>query len=226
MKASAHLKLLAAVLLITAALAAGPGRLCSPARAQDVSKGRVHARSAVIFLHMGGYIGGSAAFPWTAATYFARHGWRVIKADYPLNDIAGARNYVRRLALRLQRSYRRVTAYGESAGGGLAALAAARGWVDAAVCNSGVVSPLTGGWPHDTTQAQRALNSPGTYAGDATNRPLWLIVGSADTIVDPAPAIALRRAYPDSRLTVIAGGQHVISFTDYAAAARYMKTAR
>jgi len=209
----------------TTAASANEARLAVLARAHadgDVDLGPLRAHSVVIYLHLGGYVGGSPATAWPDAAYFGKHGWRVVKADYPLNNIAAARRYVQHLAQRLHKFYRHVVAYGDSAGGGLAALAAARGWVDAAVANSPVVTPWTGGWPANTTPSQRALNSASTYAGKPANRPLWLIVGTDDIVVNPAGAIALHADYPGSRLTVIPGGQHVSVFQDYPAAAAFL----
>jgi alpha-beta hydrolase superfamily lysophospholipase len=146
--------------------------------------------------------------------YFARHGFRVVNADYPLGDLDAANRYVLRLARRLRREYRHVYAYGESAGGGIAAVLSARGAVDAAVANSPVADPATWEGLDWAPRDARRRASAARYVGRRST-PTWFIQAEEDAIVPPSATVRLARRFGKrGRLTMLPGDRHIYMFLD------------
>ena len=93
----------------------------------------------VIFLHGGGFLFDDESRMAVAAELAGELGFEVSYLKYPLFDLPGAIAAAQRHARRLSADGREVLAYGESAGGTLAALLAQRRLVDAAAAYSPVV---------------------------------------------------------------------------------------
>ena len=94
---------------------------------------RAEAKPVVLLIHGGGYyLDYGIIHP--AATVFEAHGLQPVLVDYAIGDIAQARRDVRAAAGRFPD--RTVFAYGESAGGGLAAMLAQSDLIDAAALHS------------------------------------------------------------------------------------------
>ncbi len=95
------------------ALSAAPAAASSPASGRPV----------LLLLHAGGFVFGVSEMPYAERTA-RRFGFRPRFVDYPAGDLPGAVRAARRAAIRAERNGHRVFAYGESAGGTLAALLA------------------------------------------------------------------------------------------------------
>ena len=92
----------------------------------------------MLFFHPGGWILG-AGHPMTREQEAARlQGFETINVDYVLGDVPTAFAQAVQLAKQLKKRGRRVHAYGESAGGTMAAFLAQRGLVNAAAVHSPV----------------------------------------------------------------------------------------
>ena len=102
------------------------------AQAEDLYCGNPNSKRAVILIHGGSFGLGGPYLTEDSCRKFASAGYYVINSDYPLGDLLGAERHLRVQAAKARRNHRKVFAYGESAGGGLAALLSARSLVDAA----------------------------------------------------------------------------------------------
>jgi hypothetical protein len=96
------------------------------------------SKPVMLILHPGGFIFGSPGDMAPAAEPARERGFRPLLVDYPLWNIAAARQSVRRAAKRNRQAGRDVYAYGESAGGTLAELLAQQGLVTAAAAQDPV----------------------------------------------------------------------------------------
>lgn len=91
----------------------------------------------LLLFHSGGFIlGGKNSIPDAVKDADVARGFQPVAIDYPLNDLAGAYASAERAARRYSQGGRAVYAYGESAGGTLAALLAQRGLVEGAATYS------------------------------------------------------------------------------------------
>ncbi len=118
---------------LVALVCAMAGALPAQASASPAAKPPI-----VLFLHGGGFLFEEEGQMAEARELAAELGFRVAYVDYPLFDLPGAIAATQRHARRLGIGGRPVLAYGESAGGTLAALLAQRGLVDAAATYSPV----------------------------------------------------------------------------------------
>jgi hypothetical protein len=216
-----HAVLLAAGLLLSLA----PGAGASPAapRLHDQLCGPRHARTVALVLHPGAFAWG---LPWLTARACRRlgaAGLRVRNVDYALRDVGGAVWSLRLALLHERRRCPRcsIVAYGESAGGSLAALAAARGWVDRAVAwapisdlpawarfargpgEPGRFDAFAGSGPDVLRDT-----SPLTWAGQRS-APLVVLHGADDTVVPFAQSEALLARWPRMRLIALHDAGHL-----------------
>ncbi len=163
----------------------------------------------LLMFHAGGFAFGDPSLLDYAAEIGRSRGFRTVQVDYPLGDPGGALAFARALAEDASRGKRQAFAYGESAGGSLAARLAELGAVDAAVGISPVADVVS--WADETvpdpewqraflgsTREQRRV-SPAFYPVD---EPLLVTVGReeegviADGIeswVATDPGVELRR---------------------------------
>ena len=88
-------------------------------------------KPALLVFHGGAFVFGDSGSMEAATTIAQRRGFIVENLDYPLQDVPAAVHFAVRRAQRLRQNGYRVFAYGESAGGTLAALLAERGLADA-----------------------------------------------------------------------------------------------
>lgn len=227
---------------VTAALAAG--MLLSPLAAMasadpGVGGGDLRCprpspsrpRAGVLLLHPGAFwIGLLPAQLAGTCRAFADPALRVVAVDYPLRDLAGAVAAARHAAARLHErmGHRPVFAYGESAGGTLAALLAAGGRVDAAVAVAPLSNLLT--W-HDgdvsywrdtmrATRAQRRAASP--IFAITRPSPLLLLHSPEDSVVPFADSIELFERYPTATLMALRG-EHLHDRTAAKLARRWIR---
>jgi acetyl esterase/lipase len=168
--------------------------LAVPASAQATTyRGPASAQRAVVILHGGGFAYASAADTEDTARAFANAGYRAVNLSYPLRDLWGAKAALKRAIDDLRRPGRRIYTYGESAGGGMSALAAAERWVDGAYAWA-PVSDLVA-WRHESIpgfatfagfkdRSIRALKAMSaiTYASKAS-APLFVDQGRDDVHV-------------------------------------------
>lgn len=146
----------------------------------------------VLTIHGGGYYGLDASTMASVDQAFEAQGFRARPVDYTIGDIRAGWRDVRRAAA-VYGPRRRVYAYGESAGGGLAGmLATKRGLIDGAVIHSPLVDLRPWGRQYGdrfscTTKRCWLRFSPGKRRARA---PVLAFVPEDDTLVDPAGALA------------------------------------
>jgi acetyl esterase/lipase len=91
----------------------------------------------LLLIHGGGFFGGDPGYMDYAAAIATEQGqFATLQPSYPLDDLPAAFAQMKDLALSLRRQGRRVFAYGDSAGGAIAAWLAARGYVRAAAAKA------------------------------------------------------------------------------------------
>lgn len=179
---------------------------CGPERA------RVH----VIVIHGGSFILGNPGMTADTCEAFGNRGWRVTNLSYPLGDLVGAERAARDAAREARRGSEVTLAYGESAGGGLASLLAARGWVDGAfawapvsdlVRWQGESKPGFVNWEpfRDSSRATLTRLSAVRWAG-RESAPLMVSHGRDDEHVPLAQSRRLKARWPAMRLREAAGG--------------------
>lgn len=116
--------------LLVAAFATASG--APPAAADEAPPQPV-----LLLIHGGGFFTGDPSYMDYAAAIAAQQGeFATLQPSYPLDDLPAAFAQMKDLALALRRQGRRVFAYGDSAGGGIAAWLASRGYVAAAAAKA------------------------------------------------------------------------------------------
>ena len=203
--------LLAAFLAVPASASAATS-YCGPA----------NAKTAIIVIHGGSFVysrlipvtpddGGNSLYTGDSCAAFAAKGWRVINLDYPLADLTGAYNDLNMTAAVARANYTNVLSYGESAGGGLASLAAAKGWVKATYAWA-PVSNLTAWqtqsfWNNfkDPSVATRSKLSA-YYSVSSKSTALLVIHGRSDVTVPVKQSRDLKTKYSKMTLIEKAGG--------------------
>jgi len=118
--------------VVAAFLAAAVLALPASASAANEYCGPRSARTAVIVIHGGAFVIGSSSLTSDTCRAMGAKGFRVINIDYPLGDLVGAEQALYNAVVEARKKAKTVYSYGESAGAGLAALAAARSWTDGA----------------------------------------------------------------------------------------------
>jgi acetyl esterase/lipase len=167
----------------------------------------------LLMFHSGSFWLGNAASMAPAAVIAARDGFDPVLAEYPLGDLSKAVRWSRRLASKYERQGRDVYAYGESAGGTLAALLADGNRAVAAA----TYSPLP-----DIAKYTRSLPDPGYYARliDATyaqmrryspthrktKTPILAMIGESDYPIIRSTVHRWDRRYDNVRSTEFEGG--------------------
>jgi len=188
----------------------------SIAHAQDQYCGAANAATAVLVVHGGAFVIGTPDATADSCKAFAQQGWRAVNLDYPLGDLAAAGRYVHAAAVRERSRRRTVFVYGESAGGGLAALAAARGWVDGGFAWAPVtdlVSWKAGearglsfwDWIIDSSRSTLKSISAITWAS-RHSAPLLVVHGRSDQLVSLSQSQRLKLRWPKMTLQITAGG--------------------
>jgi len=190
--------------------------LAAPAQAADQYCGSSQAQRAVIVIHGGSFVVGSPDNTADSCQAFAKRGFYVINLDYPLGNLQGAYRAVYQAARKARQGRRVVYAYGESAGGGLAALAAAKGWVDDAFAWAPVsnlllwqsqAAPGTAFWQYCSDSRPATLRMLSAYyAATGASAPLRVVHGRDDLMVPISQSRALKKVYRRMRLTEVSGG--------------------
>lgn len=94
-------------------------------------------RPVLLLIHGGGFVEGApSAMDYAAAIVAEKGEFATLQPAYPLNDLAGAFERLRGIALDLEDQGREVYAYGDSAGGAVAVWLASHGYVAAAAAKA------------------------------------------------------------------------------------------
>lgn len=180
---------------------------------------------AVLLFYPGGWVQGDPSLVYDAARGFAGRGAVAIAVQYRLSgdaatpvdafaDACSAFDYVRRNASRLGVDPRRLAAYGESAGGQLAALVATRGCQTGArtwrpkllMLQSPAVDPTSTGWFGRILKGAPVDPSRPILFADHRTPPTLIVQGEADTLtpVQIAKSFCAKVDRPRSPCTVVA----------------------
>ena len=197
--------------------------------ADDQYCGPADAEVAVLVIHGGYFAIGTPEATADSCEAFAARGWRAVNLDYPLGDLAAAARHVEAAAWRARAGHRTVLVYGESAGGGLAALAAARRRVNGAFAWAPVSDLLSwkrneaAGLPFwaaiaDTKPSTLRRFSAATWVSPLS-APLGVVHGRSDGVVSVSQSVRLKRRWPSMTLRVASGG-HEQSARSYAGATK------
>ena len=226
--------LLAAFLAVPASASAATS-YCGPA----------NAKTAIIVIHGGSFVysrlvpvtpddHGNSLYTGDTCDAFAAKGWRVINLDYPLADLNGAYNDLSLTTAVARANYANVLAYGESAGGGLASLAAAKGWVKATYAWAPVSNLTTwqtqsfwNNFKDPSMTARRKLSA--YYSVSSKSTALRVIHGRSDATVPVKQSRDLKTKYSKMTLIEKAGGHqpYELSFKNATAdAITYFKSLR
>lgn len=215
MTRSRSISLLACLALVAPASAFAE----SAAEHQDMTQhcGPKRAATAVIVIHGGGFLHGEPTKTAAACEALGRNGWAVTNVDYPVGDFVGMAQAVEAAATEAARHSRRVFSYGESAGGGLSAMAAARGWVDGAFAWAPVSNVLAwrasrqltgsvwGAHLSENDWTDFAQLSAASWAS-AASAPIMVLHGRYDQTVPIAESVALKKLWPTMILKQYKGG--------------------
>jgi acetyl esterase/lipase len=192
-----------AMLALLVFLIVGLGESSAPAEGRPV----------LLLIHSGGFIFGDPGLEDRAAAQARARGWRTESLDYPLWDLPGAVRYCQRAASVYAARGRPVYAYGDSAGGTLAALLAERGEVRAAAALSPVSSIPRYAYAQPdrsfylaligATRRQATTNSPAFHR---SRRPILALVGEDDYPSIRAPTYRWAKRSPRVRARTVAGG--------------------
>jgi len=205
-------------LTATVILAAAIFALAFPgyAQAADTYCGNASSKRAVVLIHGGSFGLGGPYMTQDSCRAFAAKGYYVINSDYPLGDLLGAERYLGVQVTSARKGGRKVFAYGESAGGGLAALLASRSLVNAAFAWAPVSDLYR--WKAESERGFvnwsgfRNFDSATLIRMSASNwassrsTPLLVVHGRSDTKVPLAQSTRLKARYPAMTLQVVAGG--------------------
>lgn len=191
---------------LPASIATANNQYCGPADAEV----------AVLVIHGGYFVLGSPEVTADSCAAFAAKGWRAVNLDYPLGDLAAAAAYVHAAAARERSRRKTVFAYGESAGGGLGALAAARGWVDGGFAWAPVTNLV--GWKAgeargldfwraivDSSRSTLSSVSAITWAS-RHSAPMLVVHGRSDQAVSLSQSQKLKLRWPGLTLRIAPGG--------------------
>ena len=189
------------------------GLLAAAVIALTPPSAQAHPKPVLLLMHAGGFVFGSPGLEDRAAAHARARGWRTEQLDYPLLNLTGAVSYCELAARVYGAGGRSVYAYGESAGGTLAALLAERGDVSAAAVLSPVSSiPRFAATQPDpafylalirATTRQAIDNSPAFHR---SRRPILALVGEDDYPSIRAPTYRWAKRSPRVRARTVAGG--------------------
>lgn len=171
----------------------------------------------LLLIHGGGFFTGDPSYMDYAAAIAAQGGeFATLQPAYPLDDLPGAFAQMKELALSLRRQGHEVFAYGDSAGGAIAAWLASRGYVRAAAAKSpptalrAWASPYALRYrtdppsdPHSWRHLRATAESLRTYssARRPSLRPLLIFQSCEDAIVPCAMNIGF--AERDPRVSLV-----------------------
>lgn len=203
-------------LAVAAALLAALAPIAAPSEAAAAP------RPVLLLVHGGGFFaGGPEAMDYAAAIAAGTGTFATAQPSYPLDDLPGAFARVKAVALQLRAQGRRVYAYGDSAGGGIATWLASRGYVRAAVGSSPPTALLDWrtryarhyatarpGDPHSWRhlRASRGARLAYSAAYRPSLRPIHLFHSCADAIVPCAMSARFARRDPRVTMTRTWGG--------------------
>jgi hypothetical protein len=180
-------------------------------------------RPVLLLIHGGGFFeGGPEAMDYAAQIAVAQGAFATVQPSYPLDNLPAAFNHVKEVALDLRAQGRRVFAYGDSAGGAIAAWLASHGYVIAAAAKSPPTALrawhsryarhyLTAppGDPHSWRHLKVDRQDLRTYssANRPSARPLRIFQSCADIVVPCAMNIGFAERDPNVSLVRV-WGQH------------------
>jgi acetyl esterase/lipase len=173
---------------------------------EDAAAAHHPRRPVMLLMHAGGFVSGDASYERQAAELARRRGFLARSLEYPLWNLRGAVGYVQRAARFWRRAGHPVYAYGESAGGTLAALLAERGLARSAVAYAPVVNiprsyPEILPWIKLSLRQARSL-SPGFHR---SREPILAMVPANDGVVDPRFTWRWARRDPLVRARLVPG---------------------
>ncbi len=205
--------------------------LCVAALGVPAAGAEAPPRPVLLLIHGGGFFRGDPAFMGYAAEIAAEQGeFETLQPGYPLDDLPAAFVELKRLALALGREGREVFAYGDSAGGAIAAWLASRGYVSAAAAKSpptalrAWASPYArhytaalAGDPHSWRHLHATAADLRSYssARRPSLRPLLIFQSCADAIVPCAMNIGFAKRDPLVSLTRVWGAHDDIAAKEY-----------
>jgi acetyl esterase/lipase len=180
-------------------------------------------RPVLLLIHGGGFFEGSPrAMDYAAGIAAAQGAFATVQPAYPLDNLPAAFRRIEDVAFALRAQGREVFAYGDSAGGAIAAWLASRGVVGAAAAKSPPTalrawrSPYARryatarpGDPHSWRHLRATAQALRTYssANRPSRRPLRIFQSCADTVVPCAMNIGF--AQRDPRVSLVrVWGQH------------------
>ena len=181
----------------------------------------------MLLIHGGGFSSGSPADMKPAAERARKQGFRPVKVEYTLGNLAQATKDVKKVAKTYKRKGRDVYAFGNSAGGSLAAMLTRRKLAKASVANSAPVDLPKWFSEHPTAHAlagspsQRAMRkaSPALHR----NKGKVLNLGSDDDpVVDPTPAQEWAEQSPGVSYRPVEGGHQWSNPAVYRIGMRYL----
>jgi acetyl esterase/lipase len=213
-----HARAVAAVLAVAGLLFAAPARAAAPKSPTCAPRGAPLAT--VIVIQGGGFVWPGWA-DMGVCRALARRGFRAVNLVYPLHNLPGAVRVTMREVSKARRRKLPVFAFGLSAGGTLAELAAVTGRVDAAVALAAPTDLLH--WAPGGPVARRQWRNPRAYWRDVgANRaqrraaspyrrvtaraaPLLLFHSPKDEVVPIGQARKLVRRADTARLRLLRG---------------------
>ena len=206
------------ICLVSAGLLAG--FLLSAAAEASEYCGSPRAHTAVVVVHGGGFIIGDQSQTSDTCRSLAAQGFRVVNVSYPKGDLLGAEAAVFAAARQARTSHRRVFAYGESAGGGLALLLAARRLVDGAYAWAPVSdvfswrlnSEVSGAdwWRYFKDLSPQTLRRVSALSfASRRSSPALVVHGRDDRMVPFSQSVKLAKLWPSMRLRPRSGGHEV-----------------
>ncbi|HET6570580.1 MAG TPA: alpha/beta hydrolase fold domain-containing protein [Solirubrobacterales bacterium] len=204
-----------------AALAVVLALLLAAAFGAPVAAAEPPPKPVLLLLHGGGFFTGDPGYMDYAAAIAAEQGeFATLQPSYPLDDLPAAFAQMKGLALSLRRQGRRVFAYGDSAGGGIAAWLASRGYVAAAAAKAPPTAlrawksafaryyaSAAAGDPHSWRHLHASEADLRTYssAGRPSLRPLLIFQSCEDRIVPCAMNVGFAERDPRVSLVGIWG---------------------
>lgn len=193
-----------------------------PIKQSEVCRSSGKSKAAVIVIHGGGFVSGDPSLTSDTCALLAANGFFVINLKYPLGDPQGAKRALRQAIKQAKEENKTVYAYGESAGGGLAALAAAKSWIDGAFVWAPVSDALA--WKRKINQDPSLSYLRGQFAqindkqlkdisainyASNNSAPIVVVHGRDDELIPFQESIDLAKRWPRMRLISAAGGHQV-----------------